>query len=94
MTTRSALWNAAATSAAMLLILLFVDPAGRAPEWARFMARQHPAIVHLPIGFLLFGGLLAAFRRWQKRTNPDVSSRRHWSSADGVASRPPPRDRG
>lgn len=70
MTTRSALWNAAATSAAMLLILLFVDPAGRAPEWARFMARQHPAIVHLPIGFLLFGGLLAAFRRWQKEDQP------------------------
>ncbi len=66
MTRRTALWNVAATVAAMLLILLFVDPAGRAPEWARFLARQHPAIVHLPIGFLLFASLLAAFRRWSK----------------------------
>ena len=70
MTRRSALWNAAASLAALLLIFLFVDPAGRAPEWARFMARQHPAIVHLPVGFLIFAGLLAAFRRWQKEDQP------------------------
>lgn len=70
MTRRTALWNAVATLAAMLLILLFVDPAGRAPEWARFMARQHPAIVHLPIGFLIFAALLAGFRRWQKNDQP------------------------
>ncbi len=70
MTKRAALWNAVATLAAVLLLFLFVDPAGRAPDWARFMARQHPAIVHLPIGFLVFAGLLAAFRRWRKADDP------------------------
>jgi uncharacterized membrane protein len=34
------------------------------------MARQHPALVHLPIGFLLFGGLLALARRWRKEARP------------------------
>ena len=70
MTRRAALWNAVATLAAVLLVFLFVDPTGRTPDWGRFMARQHPALVHLPIGFLLFGFVLALFRRWQKEDQP------------------------
>lgn len=70
MTRRAALWNAVATLAAVLLILFLVDPAGRTPEWGRFLGRQHPALVHLPIGFLLFGFALALFRRWQKEDRP------------------------
>ena len=70
MTRRFAFWNAIATLVAIALLFLFVSPSGSAPEWARFLARQHPAIVHLPIGFLLFGALLALFRRWKKESTP------------------------
>lgn len=70
MTRRTALWNAVATLAAVLLLVLLADPAGRTPDWARFLGRQHPALVHLPIGFLLFGLVLALFRRWQKEDRP------------------------
>ncbi len=66
MTQRSAFWNAVATLVALGLIFFLIDPAGRAPDGARFLARQHPALVHLPIGFLLFAGLLALARRWRK----------------------------
>jgi len=70
MTQRAAFWNAVATLVALGLIFFFVDPAGRAPDGARFLARQHPALVHLPIGFLLFAGLLALSRRWRKDEQP------------------------
>jgi uncharacterized membrane protein/mono/diheme cytochrome c family protein len=73
MTRRAALWNAVATLAAVLLVFLFVDPTGRTPDWGRFLARQHPALVHLPIGFLLFGFVLALFRRWQKEDRPSTT---------------------
>ena len=66
MTQRSAFWNAVATLVALGLIFFLIDPAGRAPDGVRFLARQHPALVHLPIGFLLFAGLLALGRRWRK----------------------------
>lgn len=70
MTQRSAFWNAVATLVALGLVFFLIDPAGRAPDGARFLARQHPALVHLPIGFLLFAGLLALARRWRKEEQP------------------------
>ena len=70
MSRRTAFWNAVATVVAVGCLFSLVDPAGRAPEWARFVARQHPALVHLPIGFLLFGALLALGRRWRKEERP------------------------
>jgi len=70
MTQRAAFWNALATLVTLGLIFFLIDPAGRAPDGARFLARQHPALVHLPIGFLLFAGLVALGRWWRKDDQP------------------------
>jgi mono/diheme cytochrome c family protein/uncharacterized membrane protein len=48
-----------------LWLLLRTTPASSV-DWALFIGRFHPLLVHLPIGFLLAAGLLEAGRRWGK----------------------------
>ncbi|SDJ90085.1 Uncharacterized membrane protein [Catalinimonas alkaloidigena] len=47
----------------MLLPLLLQASAASPPDFALFLGRFHPLVVHLPIGFLLLAGLL----EWQAR---------------------------
>ncbi len=46
-----------------LWLLLQTTPASPV-DWALFIGRFHPLLVHLPIGFLLVAGLLEVGRRW------------------------------
>lgn len=46
-----------------LWLVLQTTPASSV-DWALFIGRFHPLLVHLPIGFLLAAGLLEAGRRW------------------------------
>ncbi|HAY37018.1 MAG TPA: hypothetical protein DCY57_08605 [Bacteroidetes bacterium] len=57
-TSRIARWNLIAISVLLLLFFFWIDPTGRTPGWARFFARAHPALVHAPIGILIFGLVL------------------------------------
>ncbi|MFT5142163.1 MAG: putative membrane protein [Rhodothermales bacterium] len=51
-TPRFARLNFLGVGAALVLLVLFVDPAGRASDLGRFLSRFHPSLVHFPIGFL------------------------------------------
>ncbi len=48
----------------MTLWLLLQTTPDASVDWALFIGRFHPLLVHLPIGFLLAAGLLEAGRRW------------------------------
>ena len=52
---RIARWNLILVSVLLLVLFFWIDPSGRSGNLFRFMARLHPAYVHFPIGFLLFG---------------------------------------
>lgn len=59
---RFAKWNFVAISIVLLLLYFGVGPFGGGADFQKFIARVHPAIVHLPIGIIIFGFVLMVLK--------------------------------
>ncbi|NNE34614.1 MAG: hypothetical protein HKN13_05235 [Rhodothermales bacterium] len=70
---RFAKWNLVGVTLICLLLFFWIDPTGRAAEWQRFIARLHPAVVHLPIGILVVGFILSILRSLKWLTGDDTA---------------------
>ncbi|MFD1142263.1 c-type cytochrome domain-containing protein [Larkinella insperata] len=70
----------------MLSLILLQAPSPQPSEWALFLGRFHPLIVHLPIGFLLIAGLLELDRvtRRQSVSSHTITLILFWSAVSAT----------